>query len=88
MYVFFCLSEPARVEPGLSEAQIQDTNNMFDTEIFSSYGFRRDTRRLAKTKKTYMRLPCQFASFLAILLDHRYSISSIRIFSAQQGLDS
>ena len=50
MYVFFCLSEPARVEPGLSEAQIQDTNNMFDTEIFFSYGFRRDTRRLVKAQ--------------------------------------
>ena len=39
---FFCLSEPIRVEPGLSEAQIQDTNNMFDTETFFSYRFRRD----------------------------------------------
>ena len=51
MYVF-CLGEPARVEPGLSEAQIQDTNNMFDTEIFFSYGFRRDTRRLVKRQSS------------------------------------
>ena len=42
MYVC-CLSEPARVEPGLSEAQIQDTNNMFDTQTISSYEFRRNT---------------------------------------------